>query len=323
MSFPELIMLDEPDAHLHPEMSKLLLDVLENTFVKKYNVRVIITTHSPSTIALSPESSIYQLRNHTNSSLVKITKDEALKLLTGFIPTLSIDYSNHKQIFVESPVDSNYYRILHDKLHQENLLNNKLYFISNSVGKGNCSQVYSTVKQLRSSGNKTSFGIVDWDLNNTDKHYVYVHGKDERYSIENYLFDPIYLICLLMEMQAHNVHKDLGFDLYYNHYLIGEQSNENLQNIIAYFFSKFESEFPALKYDSPNSRVAYFNNKTVLIPIWYLEMKGHDIHPKIQKVFPALSNKSEKDFQKVLLEIMGRCFPYVSITSVDVLKRLN
>src|SRR5690606_25065926 len=29
LTFPELLILDEPDAHLHPEMSKLLLDVLE------------------------------------------------------------------------------------------------------------------------------------------------------------------------------------------------------------------------------------------------------------------------------------------------------
>jgi predicted ATPase len=124
LSFPELIILDEPDAHLHPEMTKLLIDVLEETFVKKYKIKVIITTHSPSTIALSPIKSIYELRNNNNSGLIKISKDDALKLLTGFIPTLSIDYQNHKQVFVESPVDAKYYQIVHDKLQQTNELNN-------------------------------------------------------------------------------------------------------------------------------------------------------------------------------------------------------
>ena len=106
-----------------------------------------------------------------------------------------------------------YYQSLHDK-HQQNIKKgNKLYFISNSYGKGNCSQVYSIVKAIRKSGNQTAFGIVDWDLTNKVENNIFVHGENERYSVENFILDPIYIVCLLIELNnAHNVCENIGID---------------------------------------------------------------------------------------------------------------
>ena len=59
VDFPQVLLLDEPDSSLHPAMCKQLVDVLLNLFVKQKGVKVIMTTHSPSTIALCPEDSIY------------------------------------------------------------------------------------------------------------------------------------------------------------------------------------------------------------------------------------------------------------------------
>ena len=259
LTFPDLLILDEPDAHLHPEMSKLLLDVLEETFVNKYGIKVILSTHSPSTIALASENQIFQLTNGTASSLKKISKDEALKILTSFIPTLSIDYRNHRQVFVESPTDVIYYQFLHDKHAQNNSSPFKLYFISNSAGKSNCSQVYNIVKEIRKSGNSTSYGIVDWDLTNKPEIYVYVHGLEERYSVENFILDPIYLVCLLIDSNnAHGVLEKIGLDKTYNQYLLGNEKTERLQEILKYFFSEFENKFPTHKYDLRKSNLRVF-----------------------------------------------------------------
>jgi predicted ATPase len=57
--FPKLFLLDEPDAHLHPSMTRQFIDVLKTVLVDQYKVRVIFTTHSPSTVALAPEDSIF------------------------------------------------------------------------------------------------------------------------------------------------------------------------------------------------------------------------------------------------------------------------
>ena len=106
-----VIILDEPDAHLHPEMSNILIKALNETFVKKIGIKVIITTHSPMTVALAPEESIFQLNNHPETFLKKISKDDALKNLTNGLPSLTIDYENHRQVFVESPTDLFYFQI--------------------------------------------------------------------------------------------------------------------------------------------------------------------------------------------------------------------
>ena len=53
--FPKLFLMDEPDAHLHPSMTRQFIDVIKNVLVDQYNVRVILTTHSASTVALAPD----------------------------------------------------------------------------------------------------------------------------------------------------------------------------------------------------------------------------------------------------------------------------
>jgi ABC-type ATPase involved in cell division len=57
--FPKLLLLDEPDAHLHPSMTTQFLDVISEVLVNRYGVRVIMTTHSPSTVALAPEGTVF------------------------------------------------------------------------------------------------------------------------------------------------------------------------------------------------------------------------------------------------------------------------
>ena len=326
LAFPELLIFDEPDAHLHPEMSKLLLDILSKTFVERYGMKVIIITHSPTTIALADEKHIFQLKNGSDTSLMKVSKDEALKILTGFIPTLSIDYKKHRQIFVESPTDVLYYQSIYEKRVQEVNLSHKLYFISNAPGKSNCSQVYGIVNQIRVSGNVTAFGIVDWDSANAPTEFIRVHGLDERYSIENFILDPIYLVCLLIDTNnAHGVMEAIGITTSYNQYLLGGEANERIQSIVTYYFSKFEERFPSYKYDSEKVTVHYLNGRCIQVPKWYLLMQGHEIVDKVQQIFPALNQpkyRTEGAMQKVLITIMSKCYPFVPLTSVHLLEGL-
>jgi AAA15 family ATPase/GTPase len=325
LKLPDILLLDEPDAMLHPEMTSLLLNVLHKTFVNKLKIKVILTTHSPSTIALAPENSIYQLTNGINTSLKKITKDDALSLLTSFIPTLSINYKNHRQVFVESPTDVAFYQNLYNKHSQSQKCDFKLYFISNSPGKSNCQQVYSIVKSIRDSGNTTAFGLVDWDLNNQPSDFVYVHGFAERYSIENFILDPIYIICLLIELNnAHNILEDIGFDKTYNQYNLGQESSEIIQACFKFFFNKIESKFPAFKYDSERSSIEYLNGRKIEIPDFYLKTRGHDIVEKIKAVFSAIDGryKNEGELQSKLTEIMCKCYPFVPLTSIKTIEAI-
>lgn len=51
--FPDILLLDEVDASLHPSMMKNMLEVVKNIFIKQ-GVKVLLVTHSPTTIALAP-----------------------------------------------------------------------------------------------------------------------------------------------------------------------------------------------------------------------------------------------------------------------------
>lgn len=58
---PQVLLLDEPDAPLHPEYSKVLLSAIYESIVLHANVKVVITTHNPTTVALAPEDSLFKM----------------------------------------------------------------------------------------------------------------------------------------------------------------------------------------------------------------------------------------------------------------------
>lgn len=73
-SFPELLLLDEVDASLHPSMMKNMLDVINSIFIDQ-DVQVILVSHSPTTIALAPEESIY-LMNPSGKTVLFTLPDQ-------------------------------------------------------------------------------------------------------------------------------------------------------------------------------------------------------------------------------------------------------
>ncbi len=86
--FPELLLLDEVDATLHPSMIKHLLDVIQNVFVRN-NCKVILASHSPTTIALSPEQALFEVQEgNVNKKIQRISQIDAIELLSEKIMTL-------------------------------------------------------------------------------------------------------------------------------------------------------------------------------------------------------------------------------------------
>lgn len=85
--FPKVLLLDEIDSSLHPSMIKNLIYTINEVFIKQYNVGVIMVTHSPTTIALSDDDSIYVVnKGDLKNKILKAPKNEALNVLTeGYI----------------------------------------------------------------------------------------------------------------------------------------------------------------------------------------------------------------------------------------------
>lgn len=319
LQLPDLVLLDEPDAHLHPEMTKMLIDILKDVFVKKFNIKVIISTHNPSTIALLDDDSIYQMTNGEKTSLKKINKDDALKLLTSFIPSLTIDYRNHKQVFVESPTDVEYYQTIYNKLAQEIKFDYKLYFMSCAYGEGTCKQVVKVVNDFQHAGVQTVFGVIDWDLKNNNKGNVKVHGYDSRYSIENYLCDPLYVSILFIEENFYSFADILDYCLNSSYSL--PQNKIKAQQAVELFFDKLckDNEKLKLKYEE-KKEVYYGNDLKLQLPANFLREKGHDFVNLIRDKFPSLIKyNDDKKLAEKMTTIIARCYPYIPQDTLDLI----
>lgn len=85
--FPDLLLLDEIDTSLHPSMIQNMLDVIETIFLEK-EVKVILVTHSPTTIALCPDASIFVMNKEGENRIEPKSRQQAVSILTEGFATL-------------------------------------------------------------------------------------------------------------------------------------------------------------------------------------------------------------------------------------------
>jgi predicted ATPase len=107
--FPRLFLLDEPDAHLHPSMTLQFMDVIKEVLVERYKVRVILTTHSPSTVALAPEESIFEMYRDKPRIRRSKSKADTIGLLTAGLVIVS---PSSRYVLVEDQRDADFYGAL-------------------------------------------------------------------------------------------------------------------------------------------------------------------------------------------------------------------
>jgi len=201
---PKVILLDEVDAPLHPSMSKNLIDTIRSTLVGQYGIKVIATTHSPSTVAMAPEESVYVMKPGV-PGLHKTSRAEALNILTVGVPTLAISFEGRRQIFVESPSDAtNYdavYKLLKPRLGSERSLEFVATGTRSRVGaerNTGCDIVKKIVLDLSAAGNQSVFGLIDWDKGkNQGAQRIIVLAEGKRDGLENIVLDPLAISLLI------------------------------------------------------------------------------------------------------------------------------
>jgi len=310
---PKLLLLDEPDAFLHPQMVVKMYRVLEE-FSVSFNSRIFITTHSPTTVALAPESSTYIV---SENSISPVTKDEGVAELLDGVTQISISPENRRQVFVESQYDANVYQSIYSKLlHNSDYLDPKvsLNFVSSGPkmpeqqlkdkvkqvlnisdkillhkfvrsinGVGNCAQVIGQVEALDQGDNETVRGIIDWDLNNEPSRYVSILAQDYAYSIENITLDPICTLLLLHINNPESFTMDMicGSDIPWSVWL---KDDELLQESVDRFVRMVLD-----KENNKESQLSYMSGKELLTDSEYLNMEGHPLEKLVKKKYPALN----------------------------------
>ncbi|HBR1446546.1 TPA: AAA family ATPase [Klebsiella pneumoniae] len=310
---PKILLMDEPDAFLHPKMVLKLYETL-TSFKNKFNFFIIITTHSPTTVALAPNDSIYLVDKNTVNI---IEKDKAISDLLDGVSQISVKPENRRQVFVESQYDANVYQSIYSTLKNRSktidpmislnfistgakitkeFLSGKVKqildindealiteFIESVNGSGNCVQVKSQVEALVEDGNDTVRGIIDWDRKNKPYSYITVLAENYAYSIENITLDPI-CILLLQHLDAPSevtINDICGEDVHWTEWL---KSDSLLQESINRFILKVFG-----RQSKNNATLKYFCGLELQTDEEYLIMNGHALENLVVSAYPKLN----------------------------------
>ncbi|MGI4792316.1 MAG: AAA family ATPase [Janthinobacterium lividum] len=298
VDYPQVLLFDEIDAPLHPSMTQSLLKVIQEVLVQRHGMKVVMTTHSPSTVALSPEGSLYAMHKMGELRLQKTSKDGALALLTTGVPTLSINYENRRQVFVESNYDAQFYGTLYSQMRSHIIPEISLEFIA--VGKngvGNCDQVQSTVKGLAERGCRTVYGIIDWDLKNVADGYVKVLGHGNRYSIENYIFDPVLVAAFLIREKFIDRTK-IGLQATETYIDFSNFDDVRLQLAADFVVNEVKAKAKPSNENTDVLYCRYLNGRSVNLPVWFVQLQGHGLEDNLKDIFPQLQRFQKEDALK-------------------------
>ena len=117
-NYNKLFIMDEFDAHLNPSMAEMFIKIVKEVLVGQFQMQVILTTHSPSTIAYCEEESVFWmeegkiLQGDEKKSKQEVIKNLAtgLILLEDSVDTISLlaQSTKDKILFVEGKSDKIY-----------------------------------------------------------------------------------------------------------------------------------------------------------------------------------------------------------------------
>lgn len=297
---PTALLLDEIDAPLHPSMSKNIMSTIVNTLVESFGIKIIASTHSPSTVALAPDDSIYTMMPGI-PGVQKSSKASALNILTFGVPTLSLSYDGRRQVFVESPADARTYDALYKLMKPYLDSERSLEFVatgtkSASGGDANtgCDVVKRLVSELTAAGNMSVFGLLDWDGKHKSSERILVLAEDTKNGVENVLFDPL-LIALTICRSAPQEKPRLGIDPALSYLQICALRPEEMQGIAS---KVAELVFKGAPASTVPTR--YVGGLELQIDERYFRTDDHALEEMILSAFPSLRAISKNQAGKLL-----------------------
>jgi energy-coupling factor transporter ATP-binding protein EcfA2 len=289
ISRPKLLLLDEVDAPLHPSMCRSLLSTVQHVLVQEYGLKVIMTTHAPSTVALAPEEAIHVMRSGV-PGILKVSKDAALRDLTDGVPILSVFYDGRRQVFVESPRDVEVYQAGYEALRRHVTSELSIIFIATGVESASgqhmntgCDVVKRIVSELRNGGARHTLGLIDWDGQNKSTGGIIVLAEGERDGLESVLFDPLLLLNTLIRLSVQGMNVKLGLAETTTYMSPSTMDNNALQLAI----DKVQSLILG-RNRGASDEVEYIGRFKLLVDQDYIRMNDHDLEQKVDTAFPEL-----------------------------------
>jgi predicted ATPase len=314
IQYPKILLFDEIDAPLHPSMTKDLIRVIDQILTREKGVKVILTTHSPATVAFAPRDALFRLEKNPHR-LLPCTREQAIQTLTsGYISVTE----NTRFVITEAKQDRVFYTALTRKLTENGDLHRSpnLVFIQSTDKKdregGGKAQVKNWSSKLPEAGLTQVFGLIDRDEANVASPKIKVL---QRYSLENYLLDPINVYAVLMHKGIHKKVFDCGIKDG-NYYELKNLTEVHLQSISNAVSVMIERNRPELALIKGTFNVEYLCGKKLSLPIWIRDFRGHDLvtafratfQKEIEQTFVLTANDSE-DLMGMLAERLPAFIP--------------
>lgn len=273
--FPRLMLFDEVDAPLHPSLAKNLVTTLQAIF-KKTGSCCILTTHSPSTVAMTPTKNLFEI-NVKPREVKAVSREKAIHFLTSGLLTVT---ESTRFIFCEAKADSQIYQALFNFLKDKEkiLLVPNLIFMPTSDEKnekgGGKDQVKQWVEKLSTSPAIKVGGIIDRDADNVESKNIFVLN---RYAVENYLLDPLLVVGVMLNLSVRPPFLTTVFERMEAAEIRTIPAIEK-QKIVNEFTKFLESKRPELaKEYAEKFEVRYLDGTVLELPTWLREVRGHDL----------------------------------------------
>lgn len=321
LTLPRLLLLDEPDAPLHPTMAKSFMDVIEKVLVRGHGVKVIMTTHSPSTVAFAPDGAVHTLQRAPRH-LSQSSRDTAISVLTDGFATV---IPSTRFVIVEAAFDQDTYQKLFDKVYKSDTWKNRppLLFVrasdqDNRTG-GGSGQVSNWAEKLSSSGLTFFRGILDRDIGNTATDVVDVLG---RYSIENYLLDPIAIYAYFIEKDWHANVIEIESIQECNVHMLSDLPDSTLQKIANEIYRRIETFRNDLRADG-SFEIHYRNGHKIIAPTWLRDTRGHDLATIIRNCFRDGERYIfSRNLDELVLMVSAKLPGFISVDLEELFVRL-
>lgn len=312
-SKPSMILLDEPDAALHPSMAHSLLRLIQEELIGRLNVPVVMTTHSPTTVALAPQAALYVMQRGSEPRLVKVSTDQALKALLVGVPTLSVDANNRRLVIVEGPNDERLYSGILSILLNSLSMERSLQFMAaggHALPNG-CAAVVDLVGRLRTNGNIKVWGLIDRDSRSQEPDESVLFDPT-RYAIENVILDPLAVGVLLLREQERRL-EELVSPV---NYLSFEAKVDQAQDLVDAI-----SKLVVPPSSGERRRIAYVEGLDLWVNEWWLDTQGHELQSRLVEVFPQLKKHRSRLLDEVVMKVWRDRPSLVPLSTLQLFQR--
>jgi hypothetical protein len=324
------MLLDEPDAMLNPALSKRLINIFKDVFCDEFGVKVIMTSHSPATVAAAPTGSHY-LMEVPSRMLKKSSKEEAIAQLFVGTPELTLLTENTRQVFCESELDAQCYRSLFricQAKHADRLTAGSLNFMaygktSEQRANANREQVEDLVSKLVEAGNPVVRGLVDWDRSKAqDKPGVIISSKGLRYAKENVIFDPLFLGLYLLK-QMFDPLKKLTTSSEKSFSSFVDWTEAERQTLVDEVCNAVNLKFTQHGVESTETKtIDYSDGKVAKIPDWWLLAEAKSLQNAIYETFPDLRKKQGGNLCSEVIDHVNRDIKVILNETIETFNQL-